>query len=314
MKILITGGCGLLGSNLCRTLLERGDEVTCLDNLSTSSLENISDLLENQKFKHVKHDVTQQFSIANDFDQIYHLACPASPPHYQKDPVNTLLITTVGTMNVLDFARSNNSKVLYTSTSEVYGDPLESPQKESYRGNVSCNGIRACYDEGKRVGETFCFDYMRQFDMNICVVRIFNTYGPFMSPSDGRVVSNFLMQALSDDPITIYGSGEQTRSFCYVDDTVNGLILMMNADVTGPINIGNPEEFTMNQLAHMIKNIFHTSSSIVYKDLPQDDPQKRCPDITLAKELLGWQPVIGLKEGLEKTMSYFRKKNDQNER
>lgn len=280
----------------------------CVDNLFTGSKDNISDLLLNERFEFCFQDVTEPLEFLN-IDQIYNLACPASPVHYQYNPVKTIETNIIGAINVLNLAKINNARVLQASTSEVYGDPLMHPQKETYWGNVNPIGIRSCYDEGKRAAETLFFDYHRQFGVNIKVARIFNTYGPNMQKNDGRVVSNFIVQALEGENITIYGDGKQTRSFCYVSDQVDGLIKLMNSDVnvTGPINIGNPCELTVSEIANFIVSMTESTSQIVYQDLPADDPQKRKPDISLAKEILGWKPVVELTNGLNQTIDYFSK-------
>ncbi|MFA6194345.1 MAG: UDP-glucuronic acid decarboxylase family protein [Patescibacteria group bacterium] len=309
MKILVTGGAGFIGSHLCRKLLEEGDEVIALDNFFTGSEENIKPFLENPKFTMLRQDVTFPLEMA--IDQVYNLACPASPIHYQFDPVKTIRTSILGAINVLDLAKKTKAVVLQASTSEVYGDPKVHPQPESYWGSVNPIGIRSCYDEGKRCAETLCFDYHRQYQVDIRVVRIFNTYGPNMHPNDGRVVSNFIVQALKNEDITIYGDGSQTRSFQYVDDLIEALIRMMNnkTSFVGPVNLGNPEEFTIKELAEtVLKLIPESRSQIVYKDLPADDPRQRKPDISLAKEKLGWEPKIKLGDGLKRTIEYFRNK------
>lgn len=304
-RILVTGGAGFIGSHLCEQLVLRGEEVICLDNLYTGARQNVKHLLEYSNFTLVIQDVTQ--SLAFDVDQIYNLACPASPVHYQRNPIKTTLTSVQGAVNVLELAMANKAKVLQASTSEVYGDPLEHPQRENYWGNVNCSGIRSCYDEGKRVAETLFADYRRYHGTQTKIIRIFNTYGPRMHPNDGRVVSNFIVQALKGEAITIYGTGEQTRSFCYVDDLVSAIICMMNKDgVAGPINLGNPNEFTVLELAQRVIQMVGGKSEIVFKDLPQDDPQKRRPDISLAKTELGWEPEIDLEQGLHRTIDYFR--------
>lgn len=305
-KVLVTGGAGFLGSNLCKRLIDDGDYVICLDNLFTGRMENIENLLDNPRFEFVKHDLTDAFEA--DVDQIYNLACPASPPHYQYDPIHTAKTSVFGALNMLELAKKNNARILQASTSEVYGDPQVHPQPESYRGYVNPIGIRSCYDEGKRMAETLYFDYNRQYGVDIRVIRIFNTYGPNMDPGDGRVVSNFIIQALKGDDITIYGDGSQTRSFCYVDDLIEGMHRMMNTDgFLGPVNLGNPGEFTMLELADKVTKLTGTSSKIVYKPLPSDDPVKRKPVIDLAKEKLGWEPKVNLEEGLKRTIEYFKK-------
>lgn len=305
-RILVTGGSGFLGSHLCERLLERGDEVLCLDNFFTGTKENIAHLMGNPFFELVRHDVT--FPLYLEVDEIFNLACPASPIHYQFDPVQTTKTSVHGAINMLGLAKRTKAKIFQASTSEVYGDPEVHPQVRSYRGAVNPIGPRACYDEGKRCAETLFFDYHRQHNLNIRVARIFNTYGPRMHPNDGRVVSNFVIQALKNEPITIYGDGSQTRSFCYVDDLINGFIKLMDApdDVTGPVNLGNPGEFTIKQLAEMVIEMIGSKSELTFMDLPQDDPLQRCPDITLAKSKLDWEPTIPLQQGLEKTIAYFK--------
>jgi UDP-glucuronate decarboxylase len=305
-RILVTGGAGFVGSHLCRRLLNEGNEVICLDNFFTGNKENIIDLLPHPYFELIRHDV--QEPILLEVDEIYNLACPASPPHYQFDPVATTRTSVLGAINMLDLARKCKAKILQASTSEVYGDPEVHPQPESYRGSVSTTGIRACYDEGKRCAETLFFDYYRQYGVKIKVIRIFNTYGPSMNPNDGRVVSNFIVQALQNHDITMYGDGTQTRSFQYVDDLVEGMIRLMGSpdDFTGPVNIGNPGEFTMLELAQKIIELTASSSQLTFKPLPQDDPLQRQPDITLAKQQLNWEPTINLDEGLKKTIHYFK--------
>jgi UDP-glucuronate decarboxylase len=310
MRILVTGGAGFIGSHLCEKLLNQGNFVICLDNLFTGSKDNIKHLLKNKNFKFVKHDIIEPLRIKEYIDQIYNLACPASPVHYQFNPIRTVKANTMGMINVLGLAKRCKARILQASTSEIYGDPFVHPQTETYRGNVNTIGPRACYDEGKRCAETLCFDYYRTHKMEIKVVRIFNTYGPRMAFEDGRVVSNFIIQALKNKNITVYGNGKQTRSFCYVDDLVEGLIKMMNSDkkITGPINLGNPNEFTIKDLAEKIILLTNSKSKIVYKDLPIDDPQQRCPGISLAKKLLKWKPTINLERGLKKTIEDFRKR------
>lgn len=303
MRILVAGGAGFIGTNLCRRLLTEGHEVVCVDNFYTGTRENIEELLDNAKFRLVEQDIQESLDLK--VDQIYNLACPASPPHYQKDPINTVKTNFLGTMNLLELAGRLEVPMLQASTSEVYGDPIEHPQKETYWGHVNCTGIRSCYDEGKRIAETLCVDYRRQYGVNSKIVRIFNTYGPYMDPKDGRVVSNFIMQALAGKPLTVYGEGSQTRSFCYVDDLVDGLIQMMSSQENGPINLGNPSEFTMIELAEKVLRLTGSSSQIEHEPLPEDDPQKRKPDITRAKELLDWEPKVSLEQGLKKTITYF---------
>jgi UDP-glucuronate decarboxylase len=305
-RILVTGGAGFLGSHLCERLLARGDEVICVDNYFTGARDNIIHLLGNPHFEVIRHDIC--FPLYLEVDEIFNLACPASPIHYQFDPVQTVKTSVHGAINMLGLAKRVKAKIFQASTSEVYGDPAVHPQREEYWGNVNPIGPRACYDEGKRCAETLFFDYHRQFGVNIRVVRIFNTYGPRMHPQDGRVVSNFIVQALQGKPITIYGDGSQTRSFCYVDDLIEGFIRLMDAPdtVTGPVNIGNPGEFTIRQLAEIVIEMTGSRSEIVQMPLPQDDPLQRRPDITKARELLEWQPTIPLRQGLERTIDYFR--------
>jgi UDP-glucuronate decarboxylase len=305
-RILVTGGAGFLGSHLCERLLSRGDEVICVDNYFTGSRDNIGHLLQHPHFEVIRHDIC--FPLYLEVDEIFNLACPASPIHYQFDPVQTVKTSVHGAINVLGLAKRVKAKIFQASTSEVYGDPAMHPQREEYWGNVNPIGPRACYDEGKRCAETLFFDYHRQYGVDIRVVRIFNTYGPRMNPQDGRVVSNFIVQALQDKPITIYGDGSQTRSFCYVDDLIEGFIRLMDAPstLTGPINIGNPGEFTIRQLAEIVIEMTGSRSEIIQMPLPQDDPLQRRPDITKARELLDWQPTIPLRQGLERTIDYFR--------
>ncbi len=305
-KILVTGGAGLIGSHLCEKLLNLGNEVICLDNFFTGEKQNILHLLENPYFEVIRHDVEKPITL--EVDEIYNLASPASPIHYQKDPVKTIRTNVLGAINMLDLAKKTNSKILQASTSEIYGDPEIHPQKEEYNGNVNPIGPRACYDEGKRCVETLFFDYHREYKVNIKVVRIFNTYGPKMVPNDGRVVSNFIVQALKDEDITIYGDGSQTRSFCYVDDLVDGLIKMMESNEIGPINLGNPQEISILDLAKLIIRLTNSKSKIVFKKLPKDDPKKRKPDIKKAKEKLKWRPKVDIETGLIKTINYFRSK------
>jgi UDP-glucuronate decarboxylase len=306
-RILVTGGAGFLGSHLCERLLNEGNEVICLDNFFTGDKKNIEHLMDNHYFELIRHDVT--FPISLEVDEIYNLACPASPPHYQFDPVQTTKTSVIGAINMLDLAKRCKAKILQASTSEVYGDPEIHPQPEEYRGSVSTTGIRACYDEGKRCAETLFFDYYRQYDVDIKVMRIFNTYGPNMNPYDGRVVSNFIVQALKGEDITMYGDGTQSRSFCYVDDLIDGMIRLMNSrdGFTGPVNIGNPVEFTMLELAEQVIKLTNSKSKITFQPLPQDDPLQRQPIIDLAKKELDWQPHIKLEEGLVKTIEYFKK-------
>ena len=304
-RILVTGGAGFLGSHLCAQLIAQGHEVICVDNCYTGSKKNIATLHNAPNFEFIRHDVT--FPLYVEVDEIYNLACPASPVHYQHDPVQTTKTCVHGAINMLGLAKRCQAKIFQASTSEVYGDPFVHPQRENYWGNVNPVGVRSCYDEGKRCAETLFFDYHRQYHLNIRVVRIFNTYGPRMLPNDGRVVSNFIVQALKNKDITLYGDGTQTRSFCYVDDLVNGFIQFMNLEdnFPGPMNLGNPNEFTILSLAEMVKALIGSKSKIILKPLPQDDPKRRCPDITTAKEKLNWQPSTSLKEGLIKTIAYF---------
>lgn len=306
--ILVTGGSGFIGSHLCERLLKEGNRVICLDNFLTSSKNNIVHLLEEKNFVLFEHDIINPIHIDSEIDEIYNFACPASPIHYQKNPIRTIKANTIGVINVLGLARAKKAKVLQSSTSEIYGEPLVHPQREEYRGNVNTIGPRACYDEGKRCAETLFFDYKRSHGMQIKVIRIFNTYGPRMAENDGRVVSNFIVQALRNQDITIYGSGNQTRSFCYVDDLVDGIIKTMNTgdDFTGPVNLGNPHELTIKEIAEKVLKLTGSSSEIVYKELPVDDPTRRCPDITLAKSTLDWEPFTAIDEGLEKTINYFK--------
>ena len=305
-RILVTGGAGFLGSHLCDRLVARGDDVICLDNFYTGSKSNIAHLLGQSNFELIRHDVTFPFYV--EVDEIYNLACPASPIHYQNDPVQTTKTSVHGAINMLGLAKRCKAKILQASTSEVYGDPEVHPQQESYWGRVNPIGIRSCYDEGKRCAETLFFDYHRQHKLRIKVVRIFNTYGPRMHPEDGRVVSNFIMQALRGQDITLYGDGSQSRSFCFVDDLIDAMILMMDSpdEVAGPINIGNPGEFTMLELARQVLELTGSASKIVHQPLPADDPRQRRPDLTLANQLLGWAPGIPLNEGLKKTIAYFK--------
>lgn len=304
-RVMVTGGAGFLGSHLCERLLEKGYDVLCVDNYYTGSKRNIAHLLSNPYFELCRHDIT--FPLYVEVDEIYNLACPASPIHYQNDPVQTTKVNVHGSINMLGLAKRVKAKILQASTSEVYGDPTVHPQPESYHGNVNCIGPRSCYDEGKRCAETLFFDYFRQHNLKIKVARIFNTYGPRMHLNDGRVVSNFIAQALQGKPLTIFGDGTQTRSFCYVDDLVEGLIRLMQSpdDVTGPINLGKPDEFKILELAEKVMELTNSSSEIIFRPLPADDPQQRRPDITLAGKVLGWEPKIMLAEGLKKTIAYF---------
>ena len=305
-QVLVTGGAGFLGSHLCEVLVEEGEDVLCLDNFYTGSRANIQHLLGKPNFELLRHDVT--FPLYIEVDEVYNLACPASPIHYQHDPVQTTKTSVHGAINMLGLAKRTGAKILQASTSEVYGDPEEHPQSEHYWGHVNPIGPRSCYDEGKRCAETLFFDYRRQHNLPVKVARIFNTYGPRMHPDDGRVVSNFIVQALKGESLTIYGDGSQTRSFCYVDDLVTGLIRLMRTedDCTGPVNLGNPDEFQIKQLAERVLALVGSRSNIIYKELPQDDPQQRRPDITLAKARLNWQPSIALDDGLIRTVEYFR--------
>jgi len=305
-KILVTGGAGFLGSHLCDRLLKDGNDVLCVDNFFTGNKGNIEHLMSNAHFELMRHDVT--FPLYVEIDEIYNLACPASPVHYQYDPVQTTKTSVHGAINMLGLAKRTRAKILQASTSEVYGDPDVHPQPEDYRGQVNPIGPRACYDEGKRCAETLFFDYRRQHNLNIRVARIFNTYGPRMHPNDGRVVSNFIVQALKGEAITVYGDGHQTRSFCFVDDLVNGLVGLMNVsdDITGPMNLGNPHETPIVALAEIIIELTNSKSTLVRKPLPEDDPMQRCPDISFAKRTLDWQPSVALEDGLQKTIAYFK--------
>ena len=305
-RILVTGGAGFIGSHLCRKLVEQGDEVVCADNLFTGRKQNIEKLMDCRNFEFLRHDITKELYI--EVDQIYNLACPASPVHYQYNPIKTIKTSIMGAMNMLGLAKRVRGRILQASTSEVYGNPQVHPQPEGYWGSVNPIGIRSCYDEGKRAAETLFFDYHRQHRVDIKVIRIFNTYGPHMDMDDGRVVSNFIVQALKGEDITIYGDGSQTRSFCYVDDLVEGMYRMMNSreGLTGPVNLGNPGEFTMLELARKVTALTGSRSKLVYRPLPQDDPAQRKPVIDLAKKELGWEPQIMLEEGLKKTIDYFR--------
>lgn len=303
--ILVTGGAGFIGAHLCRRLLAEGETVVCLDNFFTGRRSNIEELLGHPRFELMRHDVVQPFMV--EADQIYNLACPASPVHYQANPIKTIKVNMLGALHCLGLARRTGARVLLASTSEVYGDPEVHPQPESYRGNVSCVGPRACYDEGKRIAETLFYEYHRYNGTDIRVARIFNTYGPMMRPDDGRVVSNFVVQALEGRPLTIYGDGEQTRSFCFVDDLVDGLVRLMNNEQTiGPVNLGNPDEFTIRELAERIIELTGSASRLVREPLPVDDPTRRRPDIGLARRTLGWRPTVSLAEGLMPTIEYFR--------
>lgn len=306
-RILVTGGAGFLGSHLCKRLLNEGHEVLCADNYSSGAPSNVEPLLNNPRFSAVRHDIVSPLDV--EADQIYNLACPASPVHYQRDPVQTTKTCVYGAINMLELAKRTKARVLQASTSEVYGDPEVHPQPEDYWGRVNPVGIRSCYDEGKRCAETLFFDYHRQYKLEIKVVRIFNTYGPNMHPQDGRVVSNFIVQALKNEDITIYGDGQQTRSFCYVDDLIEGFLRMMNssAELTGPLNLGNPGEFTMLELAEKVLHLTHSKSKLIFMPLPQDDPRVRRPNISLARNKLGWEPSVQLEDGLKETIAYFSK-------
>jgi UDP-glucuronate decarboxylase len=304
MRILVTGGAGFIGSHLIDRLMEQGHEVICLDNFYTGAKRNLLKWLDHPYFELIRHDITEPIRL--EADQIYHLACPASPVHYQYNPVKTIKTNVMGTMNMLGLAKRVKARLLLASTSEIYGDPEVHPQVEEYRGNVNTIGIRSCYDEGKRVAETLCFDYHRQNDVDIRVARIFNTYGPRMLENDGRVVSNLIVQALQGNPLTVYGTGSQTRSFCYASDLVEGLMRLMNGDYIGPVNLGNPDEYTILQLAQAVQQFVNPDVAIKYEPLPQDDPRRRKPDITKAKTHLGWEPTIPLQEGLKLTIEDFR--------
>ncbi len=310
-NILVTGGAGFIGSHLCKALLELGHNIICLDNLFTGSMNNISNLTENVNFEFVKHDITEPYYREN-IDEIYNLACPASPIHYQYNPIKTVKTCTIGVINMLGLAKKNNAKILQASTSEVYGDPNVHPQVEKYNGNVNPIGPRSCYDEGKRCSETLFMDYRREHNLKIKIIRIFNTYGPNMAINDGRVISNFVMQAIRNNQITIYGDGSQTRSFQYIDDLIDGMIKMMdtNNNFIGPINIGNPHEISMNKLASKIIRLTNSKSQIIFKELPKDDPRRRNPDIKLAKSKLNWIPSYSLDSGLSNTINYFKKLNE----
>ncbi len=304
-RILISGGAGFLGSHLCERLVDQGHDVICLDNFFTSQKSNVAHLLDRSNFELIRHDIVHPIYL--EVDEIYNLACPAAPGHYQYNPIKTMKTSVSGSINLLGVAKRCRAKVFQASTSEVYGDPEVHPQSESYRGSVNPIGVRACYDEGKRAAETLFMDYHRMHKMRVRICRIFNTYGPRMHPFDGRVVSNFIRQALADEEITIFGDGTQTRSFCYRDDLIEGFIRLMDADdLTGPINLGNPDEYTIKQLAELIVELTHSKSELVYKPLPEDDPTRRQPDITLAKKHLNWAPTVALRDGLEKTIEWFK--------
>ncbi len=306
-RILITGGAGFLGSHLTRKLLDEGNEVICADSLFTGTKDNISEFKDNPYYEFIRHDITNPLQV--EVDEIYNLACPASPIHYQHNPIHTVKTSVMGAINMLELAKHLQCKILHASTSEVYGDPTVHPQTEDYWGNVNPIGVRSCYDEGKRCAETLFFDFNRQENIDIRIVRIFNTYGPNMHPQDGRVVSNFIMQALRDEPITIYGDGSQSRSFCYVDDLINGFVKFMNLEpaATGPINLGNPNEFTIKELAESVIKLTNSKSELINNPLPKDDPKQRQPEITYTRELIDWEPKIQLEEGLKKTIRYFEK-------
>lgn len=305
--ILVAGGAGFIGSHLCARFVKEHNNVLCLDDLSTGASENIAHLKNYPNFTLIEHDITKPFDYF--IDEIYNLACPASPVKYQADPVKTIETCVFGATNCLRLAKKYGAKILQASTSEVYGDPKQHPQKEDYWGNVNPIGIRACYDEGKRAAEALCSSYKQQYYVDVKIARLFNCYGPNMAKNDGRVISNFIVQALKNSNITIFGDGSQTRSFCYIDDTLDALVKFMNTDIMGPVNIGNPEEYSIKEIAHIIISLTNSKSPIIYKELPSDDPKRRKPDITLAKELLGWTPKIGIKDGLEHTIEYFKNLN-----
>tara|TARA_Y100000022_G_C13238299_1_gene371048 strand:- start:353 stop:1288 length:936 start_codon:yes stop_codon:yes gene_type:complete len=304
--ILIAGGCGFIGSNLCAYLIQNNNKVICVDNFYTGNINNVNAIMNHENFTLIQHDIIEPIFIEQDIDEIYHLACPASPPKYQEDPIYTCKINFIGTMNLLGLAKEKNAKILLSSTSEVYGEPKISPQPEIYRGNVNTIGIRSCYDEGKRVAETLMMDYHKVHNIDTKIARIFNTYGPFMDKDDGRVVTNFVKQMLTNQDITIYGDGSQTRSFCYIDDQINGLVKLMQSNCHDPINIGNPNEISIRELIRILQTKIDTSSQITYRSLPEDDPTNRRPDITKAKELLKWHPEVELEEGIKKTIEYLR--------
>ena len=304
LRNLVTGGSGFLGSHLCKKLLDNGEEVICLDNFFTGRKENLKVCLQDTNFELIRHDITEPIKI--EVDKIWHLACPASPIHYQYNPIKTTKTSFMGTYNMLGLAKRVGAKILLASTSEVYGDPEEHPQTESYKGSVNTTGIRSCYDEGKRIAETLCSDYKRMHQVDIRIMRIFNTYGPHMRFDDGRVISNFIIQALRNEKITIYGDGKQTRSFCYVDDLIEGMIFLMNSNYNNPINIGNPNEFSIKQLGYLVKDLINPNLEFEFKKIPQDDPKQRKPSIQLAREILNWEPRTDLKEGLIKTINWFK--------
>ena len=303
--ILITGGSGFIGSNLCKKLLSENNKIICVDNLFTGSLENIKELQSNSNFFFILHDIVQPIEIDSNIDQIYHLACPASPPKYQIDPIYTLKINFIGTLNILELARKKNARILLSSTSEIYGEPEISPQNEKYRGNVNTLGIRSCYDEGKRIAETLFMDFNRKYNLETRIVRIFNTYGPNMDINDGRAITNFINQMINNKDITVYGTGKQTRSFCYINDLLNGITKLMESSYIKPVNIGNTNEITINELVRTLHKLIDTKSKITNKPLPQDDPTNRKPDITLAKKILQWEPNISLEKGLTETINFF---------
>lgn len=305
-RVLVTGGAGFIGSHLCKKLLEQGNYVTCLDNFYTGCKDNIDELLSNNRFKLVEHDITDKYH--EDVDFIYNFACPASPPHYQADPVKTIKTSVLGIINMLELAKTCNARILHASTSEIYGDPIVHPQKENYWGNVNPIGLRSCYDEGKRCAETLMMDYHRQYSVDVRIIRIFNTYGPNMDINDGRVVSNFIIQALRNQDITVYGDGMQTRSFCYISDLIDGIVKMMTGTYIGPVNLGNNSERTVLDFAKLVIKLTNSSSNVVYKNLPSDDPVRRQPDLSLAKEKLNWQPKVDIEEGLMQTIKYFEGK------
>lgn len=313
-RILVTGGAGFIGSNMCDRLIRENNVVICVDNLYTGSMENINHLLDNEHFTFIDHDIICPLTIEGSIDQIYNFACPASPPKYQKDPIYTLKVNFQGVMNMLELAKEKNATILQSSTSEVYGEPEITPQHEGYRGNVNTIGIRSCYDEGKRIAETLMMDYHHKYNVDTRIVRIFNTYGPRMDKDDGRVVSNFINQALHNHPITLYGKGDQTRSFCYIEDQLDGLIKLMNSTYIYPVNIGNPHEITVKQLADCIIQLTKSNSTYVYKPLPSDDPTNRNPDITRAMEVLKWSPKYPLETGILKTIEYFSQLHNKNTR
>jgi UDP-glucuronate decarboxylase len=303
--ILITGGAGFIGSNLCEKLLKEGNKVICVDNLYTGNIKNIQEFFHNQNFEFLNRDILLPLDIKDDIDEIYNLACPASPKKYQQNPINTLQVNFIGVMNLLELAKQKNAKFLQSSTSEIYGEPQISPQTEEYRGNVNTIGIRSCYDEGKRIAETLIMEYYNKYNIDIKIVRIFNTYGPKMDENDGRVVSNFINQAINNQDITIYGNGDQTRSFCYIDDLIEGLVNLMQSDYHLPINIGNPNELNVKELANIVIKLTNSKSKLIYKDLPSDDPTNRRPDIKKANQILQWSPKYDLEKGLVKTIDYF---------